>query len=400
MEPIYLDNHATTRVDPRVLEEMLPYFTREYGNAASRTHPFGWRAQEALERARREVEGAIGEGKDSVVYNSGTTETDNLAIAGVAEALRERGNHLVTTAIEHHAVLDAARSLEKRGFAVTYLRPDRTGRIGEEAVASAITDRTILVSVMMANNEIGTLNPVDRIARVARERGVLFHTDAAQAAGKVRIDVEEMGIDLLSLSGHKVYGPKGIGALYTRRRNPLVRLEPLFYGGGHERGLRPGTPNVPGAVALGAALRIACADMDGEAARIRGLRDRLHLAIAGGLEGVVRNGHSEESLPGSLNLSFDGVPGEALIISLKDIAVSSGSACTSTSVEPSYVLRAIGVSAEMAHASVRFGIGRFNTEDEIDRAAAHVVETVSRLREMAGSRAGRRQRVAQAGGGG
>ncbi len=399
MDPIYLDNHATTRVDPRVLEEMLPHFTSQYGNAASRTHPFGWRAQEALERARREVEAAIGAGKDSIVFTSGATESDNLALLGVAEALRERGDHLVTTAIEHHAVLDAAKSLEKRGFTVTYLRPDRTGRIPEEAVASAITERTVLVSVMMANNEIGVLNPLDRIARVARERGVLFHTDAAQSAGKVRIDVEEMGIDLLSLSGHKVYGPKGIGALYARRRNPMVRLHPLFHGGGHERGLRPGTPNVPGAVAMGAALRIACAEMAQESARVRSLRDRLHRAITSGLEGVVLNGHAEERLPGSLNLSFHGVPGEALIVSLKDIAVSSGSACTSASVEPSYVLRAIGVSAELAHASIRFGVGRFNTEEEIDRAAAHVVETVARLREMAGSRSARRQRVAPAGGG-
>jgi cysteine desulfurase len=380
--PIYLDSNATTRLDPRVLEEMLPYFTEEYGNAASRTHPFGWRAQEALERARAEVAQSIGAPRDAVVFTSGATESDNLAILGAAEALRERGDHLVTTAVEHHAVLDPARALETRGFKATYLRPDRTGLVTAAQVAEAITPRTVLVSVMAANNEIGTLFPLAEIGRVTRERKVLFHTDAAQAAGKLPIDVEAMGIDLLSLSGHKVYGPKGIGALYVRRRNPPVRIVPLFHGGGHERGLRPGTPNVPGAVGLGAALRIAGEERPRESERLRSLAGRLHQAITAGLEGVVLNGHPVERLPGNLNLSFRGVPGEALLMSLKDLAVSSGSACTSASVEPSYVLRAIGVDAEMAHASIRFGVGRFNTEEEIDHAARQVVETVRKLREM------------------
>jgi len=380
--PIYLDHHATTPVDPRVLEEMLPYFRGEFGNAASQTHEFGWRAREALERARGEVAGAIGASADDIIMTSGATESNNLAILGAAEALRERGSHLITTAVEHHAVLDVFRHLESRGFTVTYLRPDSSGEIAPEQVDEAITDDTVLISVMSANNEIGTIYPLQEIARTARSRGVVFHTDAAQAVGKIPLDVEAAGMDLLSISAHKFYGPKGIGALFVRRRNPAVRVSPLFFGGGHERGLRPGTANVPGAVGMGAALRIAMEEMPREAPRIRELRDRLHEGISGNLEGVRLNGHPRNRLPGNLNLSFAGVPGEALIVSLRDLAVSSGSACTSAATEPSYVLRAIGVSPDLAHASIRFGVGRFNTREEIDHAARRVVETVGRLQEM------------------
>ena len=380
--PIYLDHHSTTPVDPRVLEEMLPYFSKEFGNAASRTHPYGWRAQEALEKARSEVQALLGAGRDTVIFTSGATESDNLAVFGAAEALRERGDHIVTSAIEHHAVLDAVKTLEKRGFSATFLKPDRTGRIEPDQVAEAITPRTVLVSIMTANNEIGTVNPVGEIAAAARARGVLFHTDAAQAVGKIPLNVGEQGIDILSLSAHKLYGPKGVGALYVRRSGIPVKVVPLFFGGGHERGVRPGTPNVPGAVGLAAALRIAARDMEAESRRVRALRDRLHQGITAALDGVSLNGHETERLPGSLNLSFRGVPGEALLVSLRDVAVSSGSACTSASVEPSYVLRAIGVSAALAHASIRFGLGRWNTEEEIDHAVRHVVATVQQLRAM------------------
>ncbi len=389
--PIFLDHQSTTPVDPRVLEAMLPCFTKEFGNAASRTHPYGWRAQELLETARGEVAAAIGAGRDDIVFTSGATESNNIAILGAADALKERGNHIVTTAIEHHATLDPCRHLANRGFDVTFLRPDGAGLVTAEQVAGAITQRTILVSVMAANNEIGTVYPLAEIGRICREQGVLFHTDAAQAVGKVEIDVDEMGIDLLSISGHKVYGPKGVGALYARRRDPIVRLSPVFHGGGHERGLRPGTPNTPGAVGLGAALAIARRDMKEEAERIQRLRDRLHKAISDGLDGVTLNGHLERRLPGSLNLSFRSVPSDALLISLKDIAVSSGSACTSASVEPSYVLRAIGIPASLAFSSIRFGIGRFNTAEEIDLAAQRVVETVSNLRSIHKQVAGRRR---------
>ena len=380
---IFLDHNSTTPVDPRVLEAMLPFFSQVYGNAASRTHEFGWRAQEALERARRKVAEAIGAFPEEIVFTSGATESDNLAILGAAEALRDRGDHIVTTAIEHHAVLDPCHALERRGFSVTRLRPDAAGIISAQSVAEAITPRTVLVSVMAANNEIGTLQPIGEIAARARTAGALFHTDAAQAAGKIPIDVRAMGIDLLSISAHKVYGPKGMGALYVRRGNPPFKIEPLFFGGGHERGLRPGTPNVPGAVGLGAALDIARESLAEESGRIRALRDRLHQGIAGKLEGVSLNGHPEERLAGNLNLSFAGLPGEALIMSLKGLAVSSGSACTSAKVEPSYVLRAIGVPPDLALASIRFGIGRFNTEEEIDHAVERVVATVRELRDMA-----------------
>ena len=388
--PVYLDNHATTRTDPRVLEAMIPFFGEIYGNASSRTHAFGWKAQEALEHARAEVAAAIGAAPEEIVFTSGATESDNLAVFGAAEALRERGDHIVATAVEHHAVLDPLKALERRGFSTTLVRPDSTGRIDPEAVAAAITAKTILVSVMAANNEIGTINPLCEIGRAVRARGVLFHTDAAQAAGKIPLRVDDIQADLLSISGHKIHGPKGIGALFVRRRGRPVRILPIIHGGAQERGLRPGTANVPGAVGLGAALRLAVKDMDAEAARIRTLRDRLHHSITERLDGVSLNGHPEERLPGSLSLSFAGVHGEALLISLKDLAVSSGSACTSATVEPSYVLRALGTSAELALATIRFGVGRFNTEEEIDFAARRVVETVLGLREMARVMAPRR----------
>ncbi len=397
--PVFLDHHSTTPIDPRVLEAMIPFFTRTFGNAASRTHEFGWRAQEALESARARTASAIGAAPEEIVFTSGATESDNLAVLGAAEALRPRGDHIVTTAIEHHAVLDPCRALERRGFRVTFVRPDRSGRVSAETVAEAFTPRTVLVSVMAANNEIGTLEPIREIASRARAAGAVFHTDAAQAVGKVPLDVREMDVDLLSISAHKVYGPKGVGALYVRRASPPVRVQPLLFGGGHERGLRPGTANVPGAVGLATALGIATESLPEEARRIRALRDRLHRGISGKLEGVALNGHPEERLPGSLNLSFAGVPGDALIMSLRDLAVSSGSACTSASVEPSYVLRAIGVEPELALASIRFGIGRFNTEEEIDHAASRIVETVGRLREMARAMSPRRSTSGIGGGG-
>lgn len=380
--PIYLDNHATTRCDPRVVEAMLPYFTEHFGNAASRNHAFGWKADEAVERARAEVASLIGAEPREIVFTSGATESCNLAIKGVAAMYRRQGNHLVTVQTEHHAVLDPCRRLEREGFAVTYLPVDRFGRVTPEQVADAVTERTILVSVMAANNEIGTLQPIAEIGKVCKERKVLFHTDATQAAGKVPLDVEVMGIDLLSLSAHKMYGPKGVGALYVRRRNPHVRLEPLFDGGGHERGMRSGTLAVPNIVGLGVACRLAAEEMTRDAEHCLRLREKLRIGLMDGLEGVTLNGHPTEHLPGNLNLSFAGVHGEALLMSLKTIAVSSGSACTSASVEPSYVLRALGVPDDLAHASLRFGLGRFNTEDEIDFAVPEVIQAVGRLRGL------------------
>ncbi len=389
---IYLDNNSTTRMDPRVLEGMRPYLEEEFGNAASRTHAYGWRAAEAIERARGQVASLIGCQPREVIFTSGATESDNLAIIGrvIDSRLRSgRPGHVVTSAIEHHAVLDACRALARgRSIAgldpieLTVLRPDRHGRIGAEQVREALRDDTAVVSIMMANNEIGTLSPVEDIGRVCRERGVPFHTDAAQAVGKVPVDVESQQIDLLSISGHKIYGPKGVGALSVRGRPPRVRLEPILHGGGHERGLRPGTLNVPGIVGLGLACEVARADLEEDARRIRALRDRLHSGITSGLDGVHLNGHPEERLPGTLNLSFEGVEGEALLVALQRLSVSSGSACTSSQPEPSYVLRAIGVSKDLAHASIRFGVGRFNSEEEIEFATGLVVSAVKRLREI------------------
>jgi cysteine desulfurase len=380
--PIYMDNHATTRTDPRVLEAMLPYFTVHYGNAASRHHVFGRAAAEAVEEARTEVATLIGASPREIVFTSGATESDNLAIKGVAAMYRNRGDHLVTVVTEHHAVLDPCRRLEREGFRVTYLPVDRYGLVTPEQVAEAMTERTLLVSVMAANNEIGTLQPVREIGRLCKERGVFFHCDAVQAAGKLPLDVEDLGVDLLSLSAHKTYGPKGVGALYVRARNPRVRPEPLFDGGGHERGLRSGTLPVPHIVGFGKACVHCRQEMPGEAGRLARLRDRLQKGILDGLSDVSVNGHPTARLPNNLNLSFPYVEGEALMMSMKDVAVSSGSACTSNNPEPSYVLRALGVSEDLARGSLRFGLGRFTNEEEVEYVIGQVVQGVERLRRL------------------
>jgi len=380
--PIYLDNNATTQVDPRVLEAMLPYFSERFGNAASRSHKYGWVAEEAVERARQQVATLIGAEPKEIIWTSGATESDNLAIKGVAFMYRDKGRHIVTQATEHKAVLDTCKWLEKQGFEVTYLPVDRYGRVDPQRLADAIRQDTILVTIMFANNEVGTIQPIEEIGRICKERGVLFHCDATQAVGKVPVDVRRMGIDLLSMSAHKMYGPKGVGALYVRRREPRVRLEPVIHGGGHERGMRSGTLNVPGIVGMGKAAEIAGQEMQAEAARLTALRERLWEGISSRLEDVYRNGHPVHCLPNTLNVSFAYVEGEALMLGMEDIAVSSGSACTSASLEPSYVLRAMGVSDELAHGSIRFSLGRFNTEEEIDYTINRVVEVVKRLREM------------------
>lgn len=385
MTPVYLDDNATTRVDPRVVEAMLPYFGEDYGNAASRHHAFGRRAEEAVERARRQVADALGAAPREVVFTSGATESDNLALKGVLAAYRSRGDHLVTCVTEHHAVLDVAKRLERQGVRVTYLPVDADGCVTPEQVEEALTDRTVLVSLMAANNEVGTLHPVAEVGALCKRRGVLFHTDAAQAVGKVPLDVEAMGIDLLSVSGHKLYGPKGVGALYVRKRSPHVRLEPQTDGGGHERGARSGTVNVPGVVGLGLACELAVASLATEAARLTALRERLREGITAALEGVKPNGHPVRRLPGNLSLSFEWVRGEALLMGLRDLAVSSGSACTSADPEPSYVLRALGLAEELAHGSLRFGLGRFTTAEQVEYAIAEVVRVVSGLRAMSPS---------------
>jgi cysteine desulfurase len=380
--PIYMDNNATTRVDPRVVAAMLPFFGEDYGNAASRHHAFGRAAEAAVESAREQVARLIGASPREVVFTSGATESDNLALKGAAAMHRARGDHVVTCVTEHHAVLDAARRLERDGFSVTYLPVDRDGLVSPDQVEQAITDRTILVSLMAANNEVGTLHPVAKIGRVCKRRGVLFHTDAAQAAGKTPLDVEAMGIDLMSLSAHKMYGPKGVGALYVRRRSPTVRLEPMLDGGGHERGLRPGTLNVPGIVGFGLACELCGREMAAESIRLVALRDRLRCGIMEEMDGVTLNGHPTERLPGNLNMSFAWVNGEALLMGLRGVAVSSGAACTSANVEPSYVLRALGVEDDLAHASLRFGLGRFSTAEEVEAVIAEVRRVVGHLRGL------------------
>ncbi len=380
--PIYLDNNATTPLDGRVLEAMMPYLTTDFGNAASRNHSFGWKAEEGVESAREQAASLIGATAKEIVWTSGATESDNLAIKGVAQMYRDKGNHIITCTTEHKAVLDTCNALEKAGCVVTYLQPDATGRLDAQQVAGAITDKTILITIMAANNEIGTIHPLAEIGEVAKARGVLFHSDATQACGKVALNVEEMGIDLLSMSAHKMYGPKGIGALYVRRRGPRVRLTAQMDGGGHEWGMRSGTLNVPGIAGLGAAADICRREMPEEAVRLRGLRDRLHERIAGRLEHVRLNGHPEHRLPNTLNLSFEFVEGEGLMMRMKNVAVSSGSACTSASLEPSYVLKALGVNDEMAHSSIRFSLGRFNTGEEIDYTADQIVTAVNELRQL------------------
>jgi cysteine desulfurase len=380
--PVYLDNNATTRTDPRVVEAMLPYFTEHYGNAASRNHPFGWAAETAVDTARDEIAKIIGATGKEIIFTSGATESNNLALKGVAAMYKKKGNHIVTVATEHKCVLDTSKRLERDGYSVTYLPVDKFGRVSGEQVRAALTDKTILVSVMMANNEIGTVMPIAEIGKVCKEKGVLFHTDAVQAVGKLPIDVQAMGIDLLSLSAHKMYGPKGIGALYVRKKDPRVRLEPIIDGGGHERGMRSGTLAVPLIVGFGEAATIARREMADEIKRTYTLRERLRSKIMDGLPESYLNGHPTERLPGNANISFAYVEGEGLMMGIKDVAVSSGSACTSASLEPSYVLRALGVGDELAHSSIRFGIGRFNTEAEVDFVADLVVREVSRLREM------------------
>ncbi len=395
--PIYLDHNATTPVDPRVFEAMVPYFTKAFGNPSSRGHVFGWEAEAAVDAAREQVARAMNASPKEIVFTSGATESDNLAVLGAARLRREPGAHVITASTEHPAVLDAGRRLEREGFAVTYLAPEsKTGELPIERVREAITDRTILVSLMLANNEIGTIHPIARIGELCRERGVLFHTDAVQGFGKVPFDVAAMNVDLASVSAHKIYGPKGVGALYVRARQPRVRLEPLLFGGGQEHGVRSGTLNVPGIVGLGKAAEVAVGEREEEARRLRLLRRRLHEGLVSRLGGIGVNGAAlpaiepdgrlgpgveERRLPGNLNLSFAGVDGEALLAGLKDLAVSSGSACTSASLEPSHVLTAIGVPSDLAHASIRFGLGRGNTAEEVDFAIEAVAQAVSRLRE-------------------
>jgi cysteine desulfurase len=380
--PIYLDNNATTPIDPRVLEAMMPYLTAVFGNAASRNHSFGWKAEAAVETAREQVAKLIGAAAKDIVFTSGATESDNLAIKGVAEMYAEKGNHIITCPIEHKAVIDPCKYLEEKGYQVTWLKPDRTGQVSARQVAEAITDKTILVSIMAANNEIGTVNPIAEIGRATRQRGVFFHCDATQAVGKIPIDVEAMSIDLLSASGHKIYGPKGVGCLYVRRHGPRVRLACQMHGGGHERGLRSGTLNVAGIVGFGAAAEICQRELAEEAVRLAALRDRLHQGIVAKLDHVTLNGHPTQRLPGTLNLSFAYVEGESLMMKMKDVAVSSGSACTSASLEPSFVLRGIGVSDELAHGSIRFSLGRFTTAEQIDYAIEQVVRGVTELRQL------------------
>ena len=381
--PIFLDNHSTTPMDPRVLDAMLPYFVEKFGNAASRNHAFGWAAEEAVELARKQIAKLINADPKEIVFTSGATESDNLALKGILEMYKEKGTHLITSSTEHRAVLDTAKSLEAKGLAtVTYLQVDKQGMVNPDDVRNAITDKTILISVMLANNEIGTINPIREIGKIAKEKGVLFHCDATQGVGKIPVDVQAMGIDLMSFSSHKMYGPKGIGALYVRKKSPRVRLVAQMDGGGHERGMRSGTLPVPLIVGFGKACELCEQEMATETTRLTAMRNRLETAITAGLEESYLNGHPTNRLPGNLNISFAYVEGESLLMGMKDIALSSGSACTSATLEPSYVLRALGVGVELAHSSIRFGLGRFNTEEEIDYTLKKVIEIVTKLREM------------------
>jgi cysteine desulfurase len=379
--PIYMDNNATTALDPRVLEAMMPYFTVVYGNAASRSHSFGWTAEKATDQAREQVAALIGASGKEIVWTSGATESDNLAIKGAAEFLKDRGNHIITAQTEHKAVLDTCKRLEKEGFVVTYLPVEKDGRVDPAAVGAAMTDKTILVSIMLANNEIGSVNPVDEIGAVVKDKGALFHIDAVQGVGKIPFDVNASRADLVSLSAHKMYGPKGVGALYVRRK-PRVRITALIDGGGHERGMRSGTLNVPGIVGFGAAAELCRLEMPEESKRTFALRERLRKGIMERVGDTYINGSLEHRLPGNLNISFAYVEGEAMLMALKDVAVSSGSACTSASLEPSYVLRAVGVGEELAHTSIRFGVGRFNTDEEVDYVIDLVANKVGKLREL------------------
>ena len=379
--PIYLDNHATTPLDPRVLEAMLPYLQNKFGNPASRSHSFGWEASKAVDLARRQVASLIGAAPDEIIFTSGATESDNLAIKGVAESNRDRGGHIITVLTEHKAVLDSCKHLEHCGFEVTYLPVQNDGLMNLGEFRRALRADTILVTIMAANNETGVLQPIQEIGAICRERGLAFHTDAAQAAGKVPINVSAQNVDLLSISGHKLYGPKGVGALYVRK-GPDLTVAPQIHGGGHEHGLRSGTLNAPGIVGLGKACELAQQELPEESCRIAGLRNRLRDRITSELDGVSINGSIEHRVPGNLNVSFSGIQGEDLLTALDDIALSSGAACTSDHIEPSYVLKRLGLSDDLAQASIRFGVGRFTTEPEVDYAAGRVIETVRQLRQF------------------
>jgi len=380
--PIYLDNHATTPMDPRVLDAMLPYFTEKFGNAASRNHSFGWEAEKGVDEARARIAGLIGANPKEIIFTSGATESNNLAIKGVAEMYAERGNHIITAATEHKAVLDTCKKLEKHGCRVSYLPLKNDGLLDLDMLREAITDKTILVSIMYANNEIGVIQPVAEIGKICKEKGVLFHSDAVQAVGKVPVNVIKDNIDLMSLTAHKLYGPKGVGALYVRRKSPRVQLTAQMDGGGHERGMRSGTLNVPGIVGFGEAAALAHREMPEESQRLRHLRDKLRNKLESELDEVFINGTMEHRLPHNLNISFAYVEGESLLMGINDVAVSSGSACTSATLEPSYVLKALGVGDDLAHTSIRFGLGRFTTEEEIDYVGNRVVEVVRKLREL------------------
>jgi cysteine desulfurase len=380
--PIYMDYHATTPVDPRVLEAMMPFFTKLFGNAASRNHSFGWEAEEAVENGRAQIARLVNATPKEIIFTSGATESDNLALKGAAEMYREKGNHIITQVTEHKAVLDTCKRLEKYGYEVTYLPVEKDGRINLEDLRRAITPKTILISIMYANNEIGVVQPIAEIGKIAKEKGVLFHVDGVQAVGKIPVDVQADNIDMLSISGHKIYGPKGVGALYVRRRNPRVQLSAMIDGGGHERGMRSGTLNVTGIVGLGKACEICMQEMPVEAARMLALRTRLQKGLEAKLDEIYINGSMEHRLPNNLNMSFAFVEGESLLMGINDVAVSSGSACTSATLEPSYVLKALGVGEDLAHTSIRFGLGRFNTEEEVDYVTNRMVEVVRRLREL------------------
>jgi cysteine desulfurase len=380
--PIYMDYHATTPMDPRALEAMVPYFSDHFGNAASRNHVFGWRAEEAVEGARKQLADLIGANPKEVIFTSGATESNNLALKGVAEMYAERGNHIITAATEHKAVLDTCKKLEKHGCRVTYMPVREDGLVDLDMLRDAISDKTILISIMYANNEIGVVQDIPEIGRIAKEKGVLLHTDGVQAVGKIPVNVLKDNIDLMSFTGHKIYGPKGVGALYVRRRNPRVQITSQIDGGGHERGMRSGTLNVPGIVGFGAAAELCRKEMVQEAQRLGGLRDKLRDRLMGELDEVFINGTMERRLPNNLNISFAYVEGESLLMGINDVAVSSGSACTSATLEPSYVLKALGRGDDLAHSSIRFGLGRFNTAEEVDYVGNKLVEVVQKLREL------------------
>ena len=380
--PIYLDYNATTPVDPQVVEAMMPFFTESFGNAASRNHAFGWQVERVVEDARESIGSAIGADGKEIVFTSGATESNNLAILGVAEFYQKKGKHIITSPIEHKAVIDPCQALEQRGYEITFLDVDKDGCIDLKQLEESIREDTILVSLMAGNNEIGTINPIKEIGEITRAKGVIFHTDATQGVGKIPIDVDEMKIDLLSMTAHKMYGPKGVGALYVRRKKPRVRLSPIMFGGGHERGMRSGTLNVTGIVGFAKALELSISEISSEAERLIGLRQRLFERLSAELDYIFLNGHPTQRLPNNLNLSFGYVEGESLMMGVSDLAVSSGSACTSASLEPSYVLRALGVGDDLAHSSIRFGMGRFTKIEEIDYAADKMIVAVKRLREM------------------